>query len=109
MGDGEGGVVGGGRGGKVSDFGGDGAVWEGWRKRRQRRIVRMNRKLSWSCIVLAAVARCHARKVSQVNVSITYEAYNKLIGDVRSPKGSSSHYILCRKSHCRGLCRSQVR
>lgn len=68
-GGGSGGVVGGGKRGtgdavrvlKVSVFGGDGAVWDGWRKRMQRRIMRMYKNSSWSCIVLAAVARCHAK------------------------------------------------
>lgn len=82
---------------KVSEFGGDGAVWDGWRKRMQRRILVVLRNSFWSCIIPGAFEGCRASKVSQMAVSIEYEAYIRLIGGARSPKGSSSHYMLCRK------------
>ena len=47
----------------ISRIGGDGAVWDSWRKRTQRRILRMHRKWCWTCIVLGAVDRSYARKV----------------------------------------------
>ena len=90
----------------ISAVGGGGAVWDIGRKRRQNRILLMQRNFSWSCIVPGPVDGCHARRVSQINVPTQRKACIRLIGRVRSSKGSSSHYMLCRKSYCSGLWRS---
>ncbi len=71
-------------------------------------MVLMHGESSGSCIVRGAVDGCHARRFSKINVSMQHKACIRLIGGVRSPKGSKSHYMLCRKSYCSGLCRSYM-
>ena len=104
--DGRGRAVGKVRGLMIPVGGGGGAVRDGGRKRRQRRMLLMHGNSFWSCIALGAVDGCHARRVAQINVSMVNEACIRLIGGSRSPKGSSSHYMLCSKSYCSGLCKS---
>ena len=90
--------------------GGEGRVRDRGGKRREKRrmllLLLMRRNSGGSCMVPEPVCDCHARRVFQFDFSMERKACIRLIGGVRSPKGSSSHYMPCKKSCCSGSRRS---